>query len=356
MDAIERAIRKALEKGDAHDEAFRERVYKSAFSALERALRQKENIPADLTESRRQRLRDKIVEIETEFMPAEETPSPEPMPEPPPRMEPEPNRRVEPAFEQQAAVRSPRAAEPVIDPSERPASFRSETDRRDDDDAIELGRSRRPRRKFAVMFLIVVLLAAIGMGVWWTIQSGILLPIEARDSSVPNPPTELESENFRPESLPDDVTGGSVADSDWITIFDPSDSTEVTVPNQVDAEIVELDSQAYLRVRSIGGSEVLFDIGQGTLERLSGGKALFSISAIAEEGNPTQISVACDLAELGNCGRKRYEVGSTPGEFLFEIDLPARQPDAAGTLAINPDISGTGLPVYIREIRVAAVR
>ncbi|TIT51293.1 MAG: hypothetical protein E5W72_11680, partial [Mesorhizobium sp.] len=38
LDAIEKAIRNAFEKGNAEDRTFRERVYRSAFAALDRAL------------------------------------------------------------------------------------------------------------------------------------------------------------------------------------------------------------------------------------------------------------------------------------------------------------------------------
>ena len=70
MDAIEKAIRNALEKGDAEDRAFREKVYRSAFAALERALQANPSVTVETAIRRRKGLQAKITEIEAEFLPA----------------------------------------------------------------------------------------------------------------------------------------------------------------------------------------------------------------------------------------------------------------------------------------------
>jgi hypothetical protein len=38
VEAVKKAIRSALERGEANDRAFREKVYRQAFSALDRSL------------------------------------------------------------------------------------------------------------------------------------------------------------------------------------------------------------------------------------------------------------------------------------------------------------------------------
>ena len=70
LDVIEKAIRSALEKGDADDRAFREKVYRSAFAALERALQGNPDLAPEIAAKRRSDLQAKIAEIETEFIPA----------------------------------------------------------------------------------------------------------------------------------------------------------------------------------------------------------------------------------------------------------------------------------------------
>ena len=70
MDAIEKAIRNAFEKGDADDRAFREKVYRSAFAALDRALLANPGITVEVAIKRRKAMQAKIAEIESEFLPA----------------------------------------------------------------------------------------------------------------------------------------------------------------------------------------------------------------------------------------------------------------------------------------------
>ena len=74
LDVIEKAIRSALEKGDADDRAFREKVYRSAFAALERALEANPDLAPEIAGKRRSDLQAKITEIETEFIPARQRP------------------------------------------------------------------------------------------------------------------------------------------------------------------------------------------------------------------------------------------------------------------------------------------
>lgn len=342
MDAIEKAIRSALEKGNARNAAYRERVYKSAFAALERALNARDTISDDLAERRRTGLRAKILEIETEFAPAtdvERDDAPIHAAKPPPVESDGEATAVAPDVE----VDRVRPDAPGPDAAGHQSEFGGFSPR---------------RRPYATMFMVVLLLAAAGTGVWWTIQSGILLPADERSGKVPNPPPKLDGESFRPEKLPDDLDDQTDSDipRNWIGIFETANSTDVTAPSGATAELVERDGENYLRVSSQGGVELLFDVGEGTLERIAGGKALFSISARAQEGQTTQISVACDLAELGDCGRKRFEINATLSEFLFEVELPGSTPGAAGTIAINPDISNGGQQLDIKEIRVAITR
>ena len=70
MDAIEKAIRNALEKGNAEDRAFREKVYRSAFAALDRALQANPGVTVEVAIKRRKAIQATITEIESEFLPA----------------------------------------------------------------------------------------------------------------------------------------------------------------------------------------------------------------------------------------------------------------------------------------------
>ncbi|MCA0304897.1 MAG: hypothetical protein LCH95_21030, partial [Proteobacteria bacterium] len=70
MDVIETAIRNAFEKGNAEDRAFCEKVYRSAFAALDRALKANPQMTVEVAIGRRKNLQAKIAEIESEFIAA----------------------------------------------------------------------------------------------------------------------------------------------------------------------------------------------------------------------------------------------------------------------------------------------
>ena len=70
LDPIEKAIRNALEKGNADDRTFREKVYRSAFAALDRATKAQPDLTVEVAINRRKNLQAKITSIESEYIPA----------------------------------------------------------------------------------------------------------------------------------------------------------------------------------------------------------------------------------------------------------------------------------------------
>src|SRR5690606_16731821 len=119
-------------------------------------------------------------------------------------------------------------------------------------------------------------------------------------TSVPNPPATIESEDFTPQEEPSPVPPGQAdADRDWITVFSPADAAQVNAPAGTGAEVMEDDTGSFLRIRSgDSGSAIIFDIGQGVLERLAGARATFDIVARVGDGQQTEMSVACNFGEL----------------------------------------------------------
>lgn len=341
LDSIEKAIRSAFEKGDPSDRAFREKVYRSAFGALDRALQANPNVTQDIVARRRQALSQTISAIESEFIPAvpavdtpatarasQSTPAPVTQ-----------EQRSEPGFA------------PTLAGEDR--NYASAADD-DYDDGIDppsyegYGRPQRRSRSWLAIVVTLAILAVVGAGAWWMFAP-------SGPESFPRPPQDAE--DFTPEQpapgQPPRIVGGGDTLDDWIAVFDPADPTTVTAPGDSRAEITEDDGERFIRIRSgASGSPILFDVGQGVLEEVAGKRTVFNIVARAQEGEETQISVDCSLGELGDCGRKRYAVGSTREEFLFEMELPATNPGAGGTIAINPDIEGGGKSLDVYAIRV----
>jgi hypothetical protein len=353
LDAIEKAIRNAFEKGNAEDRSFREKVYRSAFAALDRALQANPGVTVETAINRRKAMQAKIAEIESEFLPAiepapqapaqtiddvasedgpapvlEATPSPtspsvptidmpgrvgEAVPEPTyeaPTLgaalrEAAPGsvqEAVEPPLATAATTDAPRGRVMPVVPDimpERPlpgsgplagsgADVAPDRDER---------RARGKRRGIPALFVGLTLLGLIAIGAWWLYQAGVFKTLEER-GQLPAQPATVEDEDFTPSGDASEPLKPGQADTSgtWITVFTPKDPTLVNAPADAKADVMEDDTGAFLRLRSgNSGSAVSFDVGQGILEQLAGKHAVFVISARAEEGQETHVSVDCNL-------------------------------------------------------------
>ena len=376
MDPVEKAIRNALEKGNAEDRAFREKVYRSAFAALERATQSHPELTVETAIKRRQSLQAKITSIESEYLPAAPALPVHPGEVPTVSLD-EPQAAADaPAVDAPAAEAGgdtapsvaldgepePTADAPAVDvgpgPEAEPVLAGSAPAATVAPDRDE--RRARKRRPLAAAFVVLTLLSAAAIGGWWAYQTGLLKLPEA-----PSAPPEIvqEGEDFDPaEEMPlqpgepGTVGEGTQELRNWITVFSPDDPSAVNAPSGATAEVSEDESGQYMRIRSgTTGAAVVFDVGQGILEQIAGKKAVFDISARAEDGTQTQISISCDFGEMGDCGRKRYAVGYERGEYLFDVQWPAQRPGAGGSIAVNSDFSNEGKAVDIYEIRVSVV-
>ncbi|MBZ9697944.1 MULTISPECIES: hypothetical protein [unclassified Mesorhizobium] len=378
MDAIEKAIRNALEKGNAEDRAFRERVYRSAFAALDRALQANPGVTVEVAIKRRKAIQAKITEIESEYLPAVpgvapqiDAPAVEAAAGAAPAVEAGP-RASSPAVAVdgpgQPASDAPRSrvlpvvpdimpdatlpGAPAIDMSV-PASSGAATEVAPDRDERRIRGRRLP---LTAIFFTVTLLAAIGIGLYFAMQTGVFKTAAQLNTAPPEAPPTVEDDDFTPADGANAPAKPGAADlsRDWINVFSPSDPTHVAAPSDAKAEVMKDDSGPFLRIQSgASGSAIAFDVGQGVLEKLAGKHAVFDIIARAEDGKDTQISVDCNFGELGDCGRKRYAVGQQKNEYLFDVKFPDKHPGSAGTIAINSDFDKQGKAVDVYEIRVS---
>ncbi|MBZ9992408.1 hypothetical protein [Mesorhizobium sp. BH1-1-4] len=384
MDAIEKAIRNALEKGNAEDRAFRERVYRSAFAALDRALQANPGVTVEVAIKRRKAIQEKITEIESEFLPAVpgvapridaiDAPAAEtaagaaPAVEAGPKAPSVPSPAVTVDGPVQAASGAPRSrvlpvvpdimpdatlpGAPAIDMSAAAAPGAATEVAPDRDERRIRGR----RLPLTAIFLTVTLLAAVGIGLFFAVQTGVFKSAAELNTAPPEAPPTVEDDDFTPADGANAPAKPGAADQsrDWINVFSPADPTHVAAPSDAKAEVMRDDAGSFLRIQSgASGSAIAFDVGQGVLEKLAGKHAVFDIIARAEDGKDTQISVDCNFGELGDCGRKRYAVGQQRNEYLFDVKFPDKRPGSAGTIAINSDFDKQGKAVNVYEIRVS---
>lgn len=410
MDVIEKAIRNAFEKGDASDQTFRERVYRQAFAALDRVLQANPGVTVESAIKRRKALQAKIVDIEQEFIRPLEKTIGDPLlvdvpplhAEPPDATAASSNTPRAPVVEATSVSQQPEPLggtatvpveavphppEPLVESDVTPPSTRSEstvpvvsvddkgsgeavpptieaiipTDERrvpsgsQPSEALTAERvasgGGRRRRPMAAMFVAVTLFSLLAIGIWWAMQTGLL---GTTTQSEPVTTIPSGSEDYEPGADEPPVAPGQAdANRNWIPIFNGNNSDAISAPSDASAEMMNDDGKDFMRIRSgDSGAAVMIDVGPGILEQIAGKRATFDIVAKAEEGNDTQMSITCNFGELGDCGRKRYAVGNAPADFLFEIDIPAKKPGAAGTIAINSDFDNEGKSVDIYEIRV----
>lgn len=402
MESLEKAIRSAFDKGDAGDPAFRKRVYRSALAALEKSAATNAAITDEIAASRRDNLKAIIRNIETEFSPAAEAvPSvepgqpAEPAPQAPPVTAdaPSPSADASPAVEPPVASSatekrepamdveapaSPRAApqveagppvspaveaEPAIQASAAPdisldskptatgatdaASPGDEAGKAaaaDDPDTKSAARKRRTRRQsgLVVPFLIgsVILFAG---GAYLYSKYG-QTPAATGDGT--------RQESTAPASRDQDREDRR----NWIGLFEAGDPSTVSASAGVELEILDRDQIKYLRINAKGSktATVTFEVGQGAMRQLAGRQALFDFSARAQEGTVVEIAVQCDFGGSRGCGRKRYEVGFSPGDYLFDVAIPDDAGEAAGKIIVTPDSAGSGTVVDISALRAAA--
>lgn len=359
MDVIEKAIRNAFEKGNPEDRAFRIRIYRSAFGALERAIAGSADTSPEAAEARRRDLKFRIAVIESEFAPAvaPESPLPEaplaeaPLSEPSLSEPPMPaaGNGVAPAGREARPAAD--AFEPRVERDDRLAAgvrpVRDDTAKAALREARSSGKRRR-RAPVAAILSAVILLLIVAAASWWVVNGGFAPGPAQREAGISSPPAAA-GDGVQP--------GGATAPESWITVFSADDPTSVAIPADGKAEVMEDEDGKFLRVHSGAvGSEVRFDVGVGILERIAGRHVVFDILARSVEGDETEISVACDFGALGQCGRKRYRVGHERGDYLFEMDVPKARPTAAGAIAVNSDIEGNGRSVDILGIRVSVAK
>jgi hypothetical protein len=359
LDPIETAIRNALQKGDAGNRAFRERVYRSAFNALHRVLEESSITPAEAA-AKRDNLKARIAAIESEFAPAASARNDPPLAEGSDLRDgsassPAPDIRAE--RRENAERHSP---SPEIDPGIEPDASGSPV--YPDLDASSNEGPRPPvkrrssghRRSFATPLAALVFLALIVGAGWWALQGSLLPTDEHRGAPGWHPPQTLEEEGTGGAAEAPKKEGQADAEQRWITIFTPDDATTATAGAGAQASVMQEGDAKFLRIVSgAQNGEVTFDVGKGILEQIAGKHALFDIVARAQEGKDTQMSVTCDFGALGACERKRYEVGNQRDDFLFEMEMQNASPAGAGKISIVSDIDKQGKAVDIYEIRVS---
>ncbi len=411
MSGLETAIRSALDRSDRANPEIRARIYQSARQALEAGLRKQDITDINVIAAQRQRLEATIREIE-----ADERARPmQAMPVSPELDAPHVSPSVLRSDARQAAARPqepvmsvrgetrdpPMSAGPAVPPE--PTS--TELAAREDDfgdmragPADHLGADsdvrptadappprsmnfkpvraavrRKPRKFFSRLLVFCILLAFLGVGAWWIKTSGLLMSASRRDTSVPNPPAHVDSQDFSGNSNDDDTSdqddnsgpvnpGLATIDpqnsfsAEWLEVLKPTDAPKVTTGSQSKAENVSENEGPAVRLTSLssgpdGSGSV--EVPVNVLQQMAGKASTVALTLQSTSDAPTQITVECDFGSLGRCGRHRFTVSRQKTDSLFQVKFDrAMAPTGSGRLIINSDVDGKARGINIYAIRV----
>ncbi|MAY61920.1 MAG: hypothetical protein CML29_06890 [Rhizobiales bacterium] len=214
---------------------------------------------------------------------------------------------------------------------------------------------RRERHVFASGFSSLVLLAFLGIGVWWLYDTGAF---DADwDTSVPNPPPSVSSDDFTGDgSGPRRLNPESGFSGSWTTIYAPRQSDAISPGSLASAEVVSADNGSALKIVSTSGGEdgeVALPIETSALRELAGRASVIAITVRAAGDEPTAFYVTCDFGTMGDCGRRRFNAETQASDALIEVDFTrALAPSSGGTISINSDVEGRGRAIDLFGIRI----
>nr|WP_153515353.1 hypothetical protein [Agrobacterium sp. ICMP 6402] len=374
---METAIRNALEKSDRSNAEVRARIYQSSRQALEAGLRKQGIDEPQVVAQQRQRLESLIHVIENEernrLLDRVEQQLRPPLPESVTHDEPsvdpvsQPRRHGDMAIEPElrgetrdaqpgatAAVEPPSAGRRNAKPSKRGSSagdaslaFRPEG---------AVGRRKR-RGLFARLFIYVTLLAFIGFGAWWVYSSGLLLSPAQRDTSVPNPPAQVQAEDFNGAEPAPSLSAGRGFSDDWVELFNAErGSAGVSAGPRATVENIATPAGKAIKVTSRSVSQdgaVSVEVPVEVMRDMAGKSSTISITLQSSSDRQTQVSVACDFATLGDCSRHRFTATAERADMLLNATFErSLAPNAPGKIFINSDIDGNSRPVNLYSVRI----
>ncbi len=399
MSGLETAIRNALEKSDRSNAEVRARIYQSSRQALEAGLSKQGIDDPAVVGQQRQRLETLIHTIETEernrlldvvedHVRREAARAPQAAPLPQHGQRPAdvgvaPSVSADPRFDDEdasipveaevrgemrgnaAALPDTKVAPPVGDlRAERTgAGVRDRTSSAGPSvDAASLAfkpeRAAKGRRKRGIitrLFMWFTLLAFVSVGGWWIYSSGILLSPAERDTSVPNPPPQVQAEDFTGNE-PTVEAGRGFSDA-WEEVFNAEAGTNGLQPGSLGGlEEITTAGGKGVKITSRSaedGGNVAIAVPVDVLREMAGKSSTISITLQSASDRPTQVSVACDFGSLGACARHRFTATQERADMLINVSFDrSMAPNAPGRILINSDIDGTGRPINLYSVRI----
>jgi hypothetical protein len=375
VSGLETAIRQALERSERANSETRARIYQSARNALEAGLKKQDVHDPDVIAQQRHRLEGVIHAIELEERASLKAAVSVP---PPVRVETDNTPVPSAELDHDIHMPSDRNADPADSPVVDGGLSGLRPERRDGPRVAEAApvqpvagkrgkaakaeaTAAKPRRRKRGSFLsfvmvITTLVAAVVMGAWWVETSGLLKTAAERDTSVANPPSTVQSEDFDGAAGLKTLGPQSGFSGDWVDVFTPADASNVKAGSRAAADPVSDERGQRLRITSAtpdADGNVSIEIPASVLEQISGKTSTVALSVQSDTGKQTQFSVECDFSSLGDCGRHRFTVNEEKNDMLFKVTFDrSLAPSSPGHILINSDVTGDGNSLSVYAVRI----
>jgi hypothetical protein len=370
-----------LERSERANSETRARIYQSARNALEAGLRKQDVHDPDVIAQQRHRLEGVIHAIELEERASLKAAASVSVP-PPVRVEtgntpantPIPSAELDHDIHAPSKRTADQADGPALDgglaglrperrdgpriaeaaPAEPAAGKRGKATKAE----AAAAKPRRRKRGSFLSFVMVVttLVAAVVMGAWWVETSGLLKTAAERDTSVANPPSTVQSEDFDGAAGLKTLGPQAGFSGDWIDVFTPADASNVKADRRAAADPVSDERGQRLRITSATADDdgnVSIEIPVSVLEQISGKTSTVALSVQADTGKQTQFSIECDFSSLGDCGRHRFTVNDEKNDMLFQVVFDrSLAPSSPGHILISSDVTGAGNSLSVYAVRV----
>lgn len=378
MSGLETAIRNALDRSERSNAEVRARIYQSARNALENGLRKQEISDPAVIAAQRHRLEQSIREIEHEERR---------------RLGQLQGSGADPHHlmgleEDFAAIEAndPRDAEDGGADAEDFGALRAERlggpGGYDDDVPVSVpevagmasgrpgrrgrsaaaGQPRKRRGIFARLFILVIILATLGIGLWWIYASGVLLSDAERDTSVANPPAAVSEEDLPQQSgateTKPSLNGTNTFSKDWVEIFKGDDIDSVTASGPGSAKLTTTGDGPVIRVISTNATAeaaVRLLLPEDQISLGEGEEATLAVSMRSASDQAVDVSIDCDFGTAQTCERHRFTVTSQRSDALIQVTGAAGEGNGAPALVLNSDMEGKGRGVDILAVRLLKV-
>jgi hypothetical protein len=216
-------------------------------------------------------------------------------------------------------------------------------------------RGRRRRGLISRLFIYLIFFTFLAMGGWWAYTNGLFLSSAERDTSVPNPPAQVQEEDFpgAPSTVLDPRQGFS---SEWLNVYRPGGAVAVVPGADASIETVPVADGSALQLtsRTSGSSgDVAIPVPVEVLQQMAGKTSTIAITLQAVGNNAVQLAIRCDFASLGDCSRHRVTATQERSDTLVRVTFDRTlAPSQAGRIFVNSDILGSSQPILIYSVRV----